>query len=120
MPGEPFGFAWQVVHDMGHLLGDHDTDPVGEIEQAAFEAGYMRRDPFFLIFATTMIFHLGFAVLGENPLIPTARGAFDPRRAARAYERGLACNVDLTDWDYWPHVDRPIAEVRRDLGIPPK
>jgi ubiquinone biosynthesis protein Coq4 len=120
MPGEPYGFAWQVVHDMGHLLGDHDTDPVGEIEQAAFEAGYMRRDPFFLIFATTMIFHLGFAVLGENPLIPTARGAFDPKRAARAYERGLACNVDLTDWDYWPHVDRPIEDVRRDLGIPPK
>lgn len=118
-PGEAYGFPWQVTHDLGHLLGDHDTDPIGEIEQAAFEAGYMRRDPFFLIFATTMIFHLGFPVLGDN-YIGTARGAFDPVRAARAYERGLACKVDLTQWDYWPHLERPIADVRRELGIPPR
>ena len=119
MPGEPYGFPWQVVHDMGHLLGDHDTDPGGEIEQAAFEAGYMRSDPFFLIFATTMIFHLGFPVLGDN-YIGTAKGAFDAKRAARAYQRGLGCTVDLTDWDYWPHVERPLTDVRRELGIVPR
>jgi ubiquinone biosynthesis protein Coq4 len=119
MPGEPYGFPWQVVHDMGHLLGEHDTDPAGEIEQAAFEAGYMRRDPFFLIFATTMIFHLGFPVLGDDYL-GVAKGAFDPKRVARAYERGLGCKVDLTEWDYWPHVERPIAEVRGELGIAPR
>jgi ubiquinone biosynthesis protein Coq4 len=119
MPGEPYGFPWQVVHDMGHLLGEHDTDPAGEIEQAAFEAGYMNRDPFFLIFSTTMIFHLGFPVLGDN-YIGTATGKFDPVRAARAYERGVGCNVDLTEWDYWPHVDRPIADVRKDLNIVPR
>src|SRR5688572_28291161 len=119
MPGEPFGFEWQVVHDMGHLLGEHDTDPAGEIEQAAFEAGYMRRDPFFLIFSTTMIFHLGFPVLGDD-YVGLAKGAFDPHRAARAYERGLGCTTDLTEWDYWPHVDKPIAKVRRDLNIVPR
>ena len=119
MPGEPFGFPWQVVHDMGHLLGDHDTDPAGEIEQAAFEAGYMKRDPFFLIFATTMIFHLGFPVLGDDYL-GVSKGAFDAKRAARAYARGMACAVDLTDWDYWPHVGRPIDDVRRELGIAPR
>ena len=119
MPGEPYGFAWQVVHDMGHLLGEHDTDPTGEIEQAAFEAGYMRRDPFFLIFATTMIFHLGFPVLGDS-YVGLAKGAFDPMRTARAYERGLGCNVDLTEWDYWAHVERPITDVRRELNILPR
>jgi tellurite resistance protein len=118
-PGEPYGFPWQVVHDMGHVLGDHDTDPAGEIEQAAFEAGFMRRDPFFLIFAVTMIFHLGFPVLGDD-LIGTARGAFDAKKAARAYERGLAMRTDITEWDYWPHVARPIDEVRAELGIAPK
>lgn len=118
-PGEPYGFPWQVVHDMGHVLGDHGTDPAGEIEQAAFEAGYMRRDPFFLIFATTMIFHLGFPVLGDD-YIGTAKGSFDAKRAARAYERGLATKTDLTEWDYWPHVARPIDEVRAELGIVPK
>jgi hypothetical protein len=119
MPGEPHGFAWQVVHDMGHLLGNHDTDPRGEIEQAAFEAGYMKRDPFFLIFATTMIFHLGFDVLGDS-YIGHARGAFDPAAAVDAFQRGLAVNVDLTEWDYWPHVARPLEEVRRELNIRPR
>lgn len=118
MPGEPHGFEWQVVHDIGHILGDHGTDPTGEIEQAAFEAGYMRRDPFYLIFSVTMMFHLGVS-LGDDYL-GLHTGAFDPRRAARAYERGLATKVDITEWDFWPHVARPLEEVRAELGIPPR
>lgn len=119
LPGEPYGFEWQVVHDIGHVLGDHGTDPTGEIEQAAFEAGYMRRDPFFLIFSVTMMFHLGVPVLGDDYL-GLHEGAFDANRAARAYERGLATNVDITEWDFWPHVARPLSEVRAELGIPPR
>jgi uncharacterized tellurite resistance protein B-like protein len=115
-PGEEHGFPWQVVHDMGHLLGGHDTDPAGEIEQAAFEAGYMKRDPFFLLFSVTMIFHLGFPVLGDD-YIGTARGKLDPAAAIDAYQRGLACKVDVTEWDYWPHVARPLDDVRRELGV---
>ena len=79
----------------------------------------MKRDPFFFIFATTMIFHLGFPVLADDYL-GTTKGAFEPMKAARAYERGLACKVDLTEWDYWPHVDRQLEDIRRDLGIPPR
>ncbi|MBA3465386.1 MAG: hypothetical protein H0T46_35975 [Deltaproteobacteria bacterium] len=119
MPGESHGFEWQVVHDIGHILGDHGTDPTGEIEQAAFEAGFMRRDPFFLIFSVTMMFHLGVPVLGDDYL-GLHTGAFDARRAARAYERGLATKVDITEWDFWPHVARPLDEVRAELGIPPR
>jgi uncharacterized tellurite resistance protein B-like protein len=118
-PGEPYGFPWQAVHDIGHVLGDHDTDPHGEIEQAAFEAGYMRRDPFFFIFTVTMIFHLGFPVLGDD-YIGVAKGSFQPAHTMRAYERGLATKIDLTEWDFWPHVARPIDDVRAELGIPPK
>jgi len=120
MPGEPHGFEWQVVHDMGHVLGDHDTDPHGEIEQAAFEAGYMRRDPFFLIFSVTMMFHLGVSVAPDGDYFGLYKGSFDAKRAARAYERGLATKVDITEWDFWPHVARPIAEVRAELGILPR
>jgi hypothetical protein len=119
LPGEPHGFEWQVVHDIGHVLGNHDTDPYGEIEQAAFEAGYMKRDPFFLVFALTMIFHMGFAVLGDD-YIGTAKGKFDPDAAVDAFERGLKVKVDLTDWDFWPHVARPIDDVRRELGVVPR
>lgn len=119
LPGEPHGFPWQVVHDMGHILGEYDTDPAGEIEQAAFEAGYMKRDPFFLIFATTMIFHMGFDVLGDD-YIGNAKGAFKAANVVQAYERGLACKVDLTTWDWWPHVGKDLVELRKELGIPPK
>lgn len=119
LPGEAHGFPWQVVHDMGHVLGDYDTDPSGEIQQAAFEAGYMKRDPFFLVFATTMIFHMGFDVLGDD-YIGHSKGQFEPAKVVRAYERGLACNVDLTSWDYWPHVGKNLDDLRKELGIPPK
>ncbi len=119
MPGESHGFPWQVVHDMGHLLANHDTDPYGEIEQAAFEAGYMKRDPFFLIFALTMMFHVGYPVLGDD-YIGVAKGNFDPEAAIDAFARGRAVTVDLTEWDYWPHVERPLDDVRRELGVVPR
>ncbi len=119
LPGESHGFPWQVGHDMGHVLANHGTDPYGEIEQAAFEAGYMKRDPFFLLFSLTMMFHLGFPVLGDNYL-GLAKGQFDPVAVVDAFERGLAVATDLTEWDYWPHVGRPIDEVRRELHITPR
>ncbi len=119
LPGESHGFAWQLVHDIGHVLGNHDTDPYGEIEQAAFEAGYMKRDPFFLLFSLTMIFHLGYPVLGDN-YIGVSKGQFDPEAVVDAFQRGLAATTDITQWDPWPHMARPIDEVRRELNITPR
>ena len=42
------------------------------------------------------------------------------RKAALALARGAACAVDLSDhWDFWPHLARPLDEVRAELTIPP-
>jgi hypothetical protein len=46
----------------------------------------------------------------------------EPGVAARmfaALERGSYVSIDLSDkWDYWPYVEMPIGEARRQLGIP--
>jgi hypothetical protein len=37
-----------------------------------------------------------------------------------ALRRGSQVTVDLGDsWDFWPHVERPLAEVRASFAIPP-
>ena len=39
-------------------------------------------------------------------------------RMFAAVERGALVNTDLSDkWDYWPIVEQPIDEVRRQLNI---
>ncbi len=44
-PGEA-GSHRIVFHDVGHVLSGYPTDPQGEIQQAAFQAGFARRDGF--------------------------------------------------------------------------
>jgi hypothetical protein len=36
----------------------------------------------------------------------------------RAIERGSRVTVDLSErWDHWAYASRPLADVRRELGI---
>jgi hypothetical protein len=35
-----------IFHDVGHVLAGHPTDARGEIQQAAFQAGFTRKDGF--------------------------------------------------------------------------
>lgn len=117
-PGQPHGIPERMVfHDLGHVLAGYDTDPEGEIQQAAFQAGFVRNDGFsFLLFAIVQ-FHLGIKV---TPVAEAQVGLLDVTRILRALERGAACKVDLSDhWDYWPWLSRPLQQVRADLGIPP-
>ena len=92
-----------VYHDFSHLLGGYGTDAAGEVEVAAFTAGYKRERPFYLVLFAVLIFStdvnvrpapggVSIGVLGE------------PGVAARmfaAIERGSAVTLDLSDkWDY--------------------
>ncbi|MET0791779.1 MAG: hypothetical protein ABW061_09685 [Polyangiaceae bacterium] len=39
-------------------------------------------------------------------------------RIVSAWKCGTLCKIDLvTEWDYWPEMARPPAEVRASLGI---
>jgi hypothetical protein len=104
-----------VFHDVGHVLAGYDTDPAGEIQQGAFQAGFIRRDGFaFLIFAVAQ-FHLGIQV---TPIAAGEVGFFDIPKVMRALARGAACRVDLSAGPYLlPNAARPLAEVRAELGL---
>jgi tellurite resistance protein len=114
--GFPEGFA---KHDFCHVLGDYDTDPAGECEVVAFIAGFLQHDPFGYLFMIFVHCHLDVVVFQGDP---TGHFAFDVDRVLRALQRGMAVNRDLydVDFDWWPLLSRPIADVRAELGIGPR
>jgi hypothetical protein len=117
MPGQRNGIPEiAIFHDLGHVLAGYDTDPEGELQQAAFQAGFVRDDGFmFLLFAIAQ-FHLGLRI---TPIAEAEVGFLDIDKVMTALARGAACKVDLSDrWDYWPHFPRPLEEVRAELAIP--
>ena len=52
--------------------------------------------------------------------MPAHKGLLDFEAFRAAYLRGQTCNVDLTTWDPWPHMERPLEEVRAELAIAPE
>jgi tellurite resistance protein len=117
-PGQAGGIPERMVfHDFGHVLSGYDTDAEGEIQQGAFQAGFIRTDGFSFLLFVIVQFHLGIKV---TPIAEARTGLFDVRRVLRAAERGAACRDDLSArWDHWAWVELPLEEARDRLGIPP-
>jgi hypothetical protein len=117
-PGESGGIPERMVfHDLGHVLAGYDTNPQDEIQQAAFQSGFVRNDGFAFLFFGLVQFHLGVKV---TPIAEAELGLFDVDKVMTALARGAACTVDLSDhWDFWPLMPLPLERVRADLGIPP-
>jgi hypothetical protein len=115
-PGEPGGIP-MIFHDLGHVLSGYGTDPEGEIQQAAFQAGFAREDGFSFLLFGILQFHLGMRI---TPVAKGYRGLFDVRRVLVALHRGASCKVDLSrGYDLFANKNRSLDEVRRELGIPP-
>jgi hypothetical protein len=116
-PGEKDGIPeFAVFHDVGHVLSGYGTDPEGEIQQAAFQAGFSRHDGFTFLLFGILQFHLG---LRLTPIARAERGFFDVQRVLRALERGAACKQDIAELDLFTHAQEPLAILRRRLGILP-
>jgi ubiquinone biosynthesis protein Coq4 len=118
VPGEKGGIPERMVyHDFGHVLAGYDTRPESEIQQGAFQGGFIREDGFaFLMFAIIQ-FHLG---LKMTPATDSQTGLFDVPKVLRAAHRGAACTVDLSDhWDPFAVADAPVEQIRAEYGIPP-
>jgi ubiquinone biosynthesis protein Coq4 len=106
-----------VFHDFGHVLAGYDTRPESEIQQAAFQGGFVREDGFAFLMFGIIQFHLGLRV---TPVSPGYTGLFDVAKVLRAAERGAACTVDLSDhWDPFAVADAPVEQLRAEYGIPP-
>ncbi len=118
LPGEHKGVPETGVwHDITHVLSGYEATPPEEILVVCFTAGFYEKDPFFWIFTIVLQYHLGIQV---SPYSHSLRGTFDPEVAIEALQRGAACKEDLIQWDYWPHMERPLEEVRAELGIVPR
>ncbi len=122
-PGEHGGMPERMVHhDLMHVLNDYGTDAAGECQLGAFYAGHCSSRgeaewfTFFIIVVAT--FHLELAV---SPAVVTpTRGAFDPRAALLAFDRGSRVTTDVMGrWDYWSLMPLPLAEARSRLGLAP-
>ena len=117
MPGEKGGIPERLVfHDFGHVLAGYDTRPESEIQQGAFQGGFVRQDGFaFLMFAIIQ-FHLGQKI---TPVTDGRTGLFDVPKVLRAAHRGASCKVDLSDrWDPFAVADVPVERLRAEYGIP--
>lgn len=130
LPGTPGGApAYLAQHDFVHVLADYGTNLKGELEVFAF-IGRADPDPkgFAWLATLTGLFETGY--------IPTT-GFFDRdvrerviqvpgmhQRIADAIRRGkVVCTnygVDLFEVDYYAVAERPVAEVREMLAVPPK
>lgn len=123
MPGERRGFPEAgLYHDLSHVLGGYGTDPEGEVQVAAFTAGYKRERPFYLILFAVLTFSAGVNMrpTDGNTTIGVLGNPGMAERMFAAIERGSRVTVDLSDkWDYWPYAAMQIDEVRQRLNILP-
>ena len=118
-PGEPGGIADSVAyHDIAHVLAEHDTTPLGEIQQGSFQGGNRHEDGFFFVQFVILHFHHGIQI---TPVARPEVGNFDPEKVLWAIHRGAKCNVDMThQWDFWPLMSLRLQEARAACGLLPK
>ncbi|MFO0658807.1 MAG: hypothetical protein U0165_03090 [Polyangiaceae bacterium] len=121
-PGEKFGFPLAgIYHDFAHVLSGYSTDSAGEIQVGGFIAGFKTENPFFVILFVMLTFGAGVNVTPiEQPHVEKileTEGLAD--KFFSAVERGMAMKIDISDnWDAWPYFERPIEDVRAELGVP--
>jgi hypothetical protein len=118
-PGEPGGIADSVAyHDIAHVLAEHDTTPLGEIQQGSFQGGNRRDDGFFFLQFVILHFHHGIQV---TPVAPAETGNFHPEKVLWAIHRGAKCTVDMThQWNFWPLMSLTLEQARARCGLLPK
>ena len=122
--GEKGGFPiGALFHDFAHVLGGYDTSPEGELQAAAFQAGFTVDDDDFFTALFAIVIHTAGINLAPFPM-PVLLGRIGQGRLAvdvlQALERGAAMSVDLGNgWNFWEWVELPIEVVRERLGVPP-
>lgn len=120
-PGEVGGPPPPVMrHDCCHVLGGYGTTPAEECAVVAFQAGFEKADPFFILLFALAQFELG---IGASPFLPGMTREADPDSVFAGLEHGSHVTVDLIGdpaWDPWDHFRAPLEEVRRLVGVPPR
>jgi hypothetical protein len=117
LPGEKGGLPEVMLfHDVGHVISGYGVDPQGEIQQAAFQAGFARNDGFVFLLFGILQFHIGLRV---TPVAKGEQGLFDVPRVLQALSRGAACKIDFSDhFDFFRHAPEPLATLRARWSVP--
>ena len=121
-PGAPDALnqAFAVPHDTTHLLSGYDTTYRGEILVSTFTAGMHPQEPMAgHILPVIFSWHLGIELIEHAG---SHKGALDPAHFWEAWARGseTARDVFAPDWDFWASIERPLKDLRRQYGVPPK
>lgn len=116
LPGERYAIIEAIaVHDMAHVLGGYGTDPEGEMQVAAFTAGFRREQSLYIMMFVLCQFDLGIHIA---PVATPEFGNLDPDKFMAALVRGSQMKVDLfDDWSHWDVIDQPLDELRERYGI---
>jgi AraC-like DNA-binding protein len=117
-PGERGGAPEMILpHDLAHVLSGYDTDPAGEMQVAAFTAGFRREQTAAILLFVLCQFDLGVKMVPQSaPEI----GTLDPDPFFAAFVRGSKMSVDLFgDWDFWPVLAERVDVLRVRYGIEP-
>jgi hypothetical protein len=124
LPGEK-GAVPQATseHDWVHVLSGYPPTPLGEIQVTAFMAANAPDDvAFSILFLAMGVYETG-AIripLGPSHVGTLSTEADGPAQFADALRRGAACEADTLFMDHWANAERPLAEVRQELGVGPK
>lgn len=121
------GFPWVpdndedslVPHDLTHVLAGYGATAEAEVALQAFMVGAARGESHFSsLLASLLLFEVGMVPF---PGIESTEGVLarpgSAELIASAIERGLECHGDIAV-DHEAMIDRPLAEVRAELGIP--
>lgn len=118
-PGERGGAPEMILpHDAAHVLGGYETDPAGEMQVAAFTAGFRQEQTASILLFVLCQFDLGVQMVPQSrPEI----GTLDPDLFFAAFVRGSKMTVDLFGaWDFWGVVGERIVALREAYGILPE
>ena len=121
LPGTPGAFFSNslTIHDMHHVLAGYPTSPLGETCVVGFDSGMMDLDMGKALIGYIAQFQVG---LQFDKGLRSWKNQFKPEIVLRAFERGAKASVNYLqlDFDFEPHLERPLADVRRDFGIDPE
>ncbi|GAB5470485.1 MAG: hypothetical protein Kilf2KO_35150 [Rhodospirillales bacterium] len=122
-PGEKLGFPEAgVYHDFTHVLAGYTTEPEQEVMVGAFQAGYMRVNPYFMLLFVMLTFGAGLNVtpVPQGRITGTLALEGVAERVLAALDRGSKVKIDLSQkWNHWDWVETPLEQARRELGIEP-
>jgi len=112
---EQFG----TPHDSTHVLSGCDTTPQGELLVSTFTSTMHHDRPIAgHVLPVILSWHVGITF---NDVASSTTGALDPEKLWVAWRRGADATIDTfaPDWDFWDHVERPIAALRTEGRVAP-